>query len=148
MVSDIPAGDGKVAKLFFTVYHMSRQSDRLSLQSCELGLPAPSPASECCPPPPLWFRGERHTRFRKKGPGEPIRTKGQTLWYSRYSIIPPTPLVSTVQCNSIPLKTLYKLNSPSLLPFLFLLLLTFQPSPSTIFHFPSNRSLFYFPPPF
>ncbi len=60
----------------------SIQSARLSLQPSELAPsppppPAPSPASECCPPP-LWFLGW----------GEPIRTKGQTLWYSRYCIIP------------------------------------------------------------
>jgi hypothetical protein len=40
----------------------TRQSDRLSLQSYELAPPAPSPASECCPP-----LGQ-------------FRTKGQTLW--------------------------------------------------------------------
>ncbi len=34
---------------------------------------------------PLWFRGG-HTRLRKRGRGEPIQTKGQTLWCS--SIIP------------------------------------------------------------
>ncbi len=29
-----------------------------------------------------------HTRLRERGRGEPIRTKEQTLWDSRYSIIP------------------------------------------------------------
>ncbi len=33
-------------------------------------------------------RGTLHTRFREGGGGSQIRTKGQTLWYSRYSIIP------------------------------------------------------------
>jgi hypothetical protein len=28
---------------------------------------------------PLWFQGGGHTRLRERG-GEPIRTKGQTLW--------------------------------------------------------------------
>ena len=45
----------------------SRQSTRLFLQSSQLG-----------PPPP-------HTRLRERGCGiVPIRTKGQTQWYSRY----------------------------------------------------------------
>ncbi len=34
---------------------MSRQSDRLLLQSSELGPPIPLPAGERCPSP--WFRG-------------------------------------------------------------------------------------------
>ncbi len=28
--------------------------------------------------------GETHTRWWEEGWGEPIQTKGQTLWYSRY----------------------------------------------------------------
>jgi hypothetical protein len=61
----------------------SIQIARLSLHSSELAPPT-SPASEY--PPPLWFWGG-HTRLRERGQEEPIRTKGQTLWYSRYSII-------------------------------------------------------------
>jgi hypothetical protein len=70
--------------------------------------PLPSPATECVPPlaqsarffssrpnwdpppphpeasvSPLRFRGG-HTRLRESGWGVPIRTRGQTLWYSRY----------------------------------------------------------------
>jgi hypothetical protein len=45
--------------------------------------PAPSLARECCPPPPLAPGGIPSLG----GGGEPIQTKGQTLWYSRYSII-------------------------------------------------------------
>ncbi len=33
------------------VQYSSRQSAMLSLQSSELGPPAPSPEGECCPPP-------------------------------------------------------------------------------------------------
>jgi hypothetical protein len=59
--------------------------------------PAPSPSSECCPPPfgskggdPLpkasVSAGGAHSLEGEGGRGGPIRTKGQTLWYSRYSI--------------------------------------------------------------
>jgi hypothetical protein len=48
--------------------------------------PVPSPASECCPL--LVPGGGGHTRLRKSGRGEPIRTKGKTLWYSMHTIIP------------------------------------------------------------
>jgi hypothetical protein len=41
---DVLAGDCRI------------QSARLSLQSSELALPAPSPASKCCPSP-FWFQG-------------------------------------------------------------------------------------------
>ncbi len=33
-----------------------------------IGYPVSSPASECCPPPPLWFRGG-HTRLLESGRG-------------------------------------------------------------------------------
>jgi hypothetical protein len=36
--------------------------------------------------PPFGSRGG-HTRLRERGWGEPIRTKGRTIWYSSYSII-------------------------------------------------------------
>ncbi len=39
-------------------------------------------------PPPIWVQVGGHTRLREMGQGEPIRTKRQTLWYSRYRIIP------------------------------------------------------------
>ncbi len=62
----------------------SRQSAGIFLRSSELGPLIPSPASECVPLP-LWFRGG-HTRLREKGWGVPIRTRGQTLWYSRFFV--------------------------------------------------------------
>jgi hypothetical protein len=52
-----------------------------------IGSPAPSPSSKCCPPP-LWFQGGGTLACGSGGGGEPIRTKGQTLWYSRNSLIP------------------------------------------------------------
>ncbi len=39
------------------------------------------------PPTPLWFKGGTHS-LAGGGRGKPIRTKGKTLWYSRYRIIP------------------------------------------------------------
>jgi hypothetical protein len=62
----------------------SRQSARLSLRSSELAPPAPSPGSECCPP--LFQGGGAHSLVGK-GAGEPVRTNGHTLWYSKYNII-------------------------------------------------------------
>ncbi len=53
-----------------------------------IGSSAPSPATECCPPP---FGSKGGTHSLAGEGGEPIRTKGQrqTLWYSGYySIIP------------------------------------------------------------
>ncbi len=41
----------------------SRQSAKLFLQSSELGLPQPLTHRRECPPP-LWFGGEGHTRWR------------------------------------------------------------------------------------
>jgi hypothetical protein len=46
------------------------------------------PHQQASVPPPLGSRGGGHTRLRERGWGEPIRTKGQTLWYSRYNITP------------------------------------------------------------
>jgi hypothetical protein len=64
-----------------------RQYARLSLQLSELAPPAPSPASECCPP--FGFGGGGSTFARGRGGRvEPIWTKGLRLWYSRYIIIP------------------------------------------------------------
>jgi hypothetical protein len=56
----------------------SGQSARLPLQSSELAPPRPHPQASVAPP--LWFQGG--TRW-----GELIRTKGQTLWQSRYGIV-------------------------------------------------------------
>ncbi len=38
--------------------------------------------------PPLWVQEGRHTGLRGRGWGDPIPTKGQTLWYYMYTIIP------------------------------------------------------------
>jgi hypothetical protein len=73
-----------VIQLRFFLYPQSRQSSRLFLQPSELGTPQPLTPFECVPPP-LWLQGG-HTRLRERG-GVPIRTRGQTLWYSRYIFI-------------------------------------------------------------
>ncbi len=67
----------------YFISHTHRQSAKLFLQSSELGLPHPSLAGECVPPP---FDSERegHIRLGERGWGVPISTKGQTLWYSVY----------------------------------------------------------------
>ncbi len=47
--------------------------------------PPPHPQASVAP---LWVGGGGgHIRLRERGWADPIRTKGQTLWYSRYSII-------------------------------------------------------------
>jgi hypothetical protein len=52
--------------MVYTVLYctQSRQSAKISLQSSELGLPHPL-TRECAPP--LWYRGEGHTRWRERG---------------------------------------------------------------------------------
>jgi hypothetical protein len=58
-------------------------------RSSKLAPPAPSPAGGCHLAP-FGSKGVGHTPLRERGRGgggEPIRTMGQTLWYSRYSII-------------------------------------------------------------
>ncbi len=72
--------------LLLCYFHRVYRVPRLSLQSFELAPPAPSPASKCCPP--LWFQGGGTHSLAGSGRGKPIRTKGQTLWYSRYGKIP------------------------------------------------------------
>ncbi len=60
----------------------SRESARLFLHSSELGPPHPQ---ENVPIPSLVpGGGGGQTRLRERGWGVPIRTRGQTLWYSRY----------------------------------------------------------------
>jgi hypothetical protein len=61
------------------------QSTSLSLQSSELAPPRPLSRKRVLGHP-LWFQGGAHSRFRERE--EPIWTKGQTIWHSRYSIIP------------------------------------------------------------
>jgi hypothetical protein len=45
------------------------------------GPPTPSSAGKCVPPP-FGSEGWGHTRLRGSVSGVPIRTRGQTLWYS------------------------------------------------------------------
>ncbi len=66
-------------------------SARLSLPSWKLGLPTSSPTSDCCPPP-LGPRGETHSLAE----GGAIPTKGQTFWYSMYTIFPSFTLLSCI----------------------------------------------------
>jgi hypothetical protein len=66
-----------------TLYTQVHRVDRVpGLFSCRLNWDLPSPAGVCAPSPLV--PGEGHTRFREMG--VPFRTRGQTLWYSRYSI--------------------------------------------------------------
>ncbi len=62
----------------------SRQSARLFLLSSEFGQPTPSYRRRVLPPPPLVPGGGGHTCLRERGWADTIRTRGQTLWYSRY----------------------------------------------------------------
>jgi hypothetical protein len=56
------------------------------LSSCLNWLPPPPhPQVSVAPPAPYWFH-EKRTHLLA-GVGEPIRTKGQTLWYSMFTII-------------------------------------------------------------
>jgi hypothetical protein len=49
--------------------------------------PRPPPASKYCShPPPFGAQKGRHTRFQGRGWGDPIQTKGRTLWFSMYTI--------------------------------------------------------------
>ncbi len=46
--------------------------------------PLPQPLTSVFPPPPLVPRGGTHSLGERGWGGVPIRTRGQTLWYSRY----------------------------------------------------------------
>jgi hypothetical protein len=65
-----------------TSYTKSRQSAMQAFsQVVRIGYPRPLIRKRVLPPPPLVL-GEGHTHLWVRGRGEPIRTKGQTLWYS------------------------------------------------------------------
>ncbi len=49
-----------------------------------MGLPHPSPAGECIPPPPFGWGGGAFSLASERGGGVPIPTRGHTLWYSLY----------------------------------------------------------------
>ncbi len=62
-------------------------------------LPPPSHPQESVARP-LWLQGgDTHG---ERGRGEPIRTKGQTLWYSRYTVIK-SPKRCVHFCDSYPI---------------------------------------------
>ncbi len=69
------------------LYSSVNRVDRVSgfLSSRANWLPRPSPARFASPPPPFGSKGGDMLSCGR-GAGEPIRTKGQKLWYSR--IIP------------------------------------------------------------
>ncbi len=67
-----------LSSLLIFLRHQSRQSVRISIQSCELAPRVPHPRVL---PPPFGSKGG-HTRQGERGRGQPIRTKGQTLWYN------------------------------------------------------------------
>jgi hypothetical protein len=61
---------------------------------------SPSPASACCLPPPLWFQvGD--TLACGNGAGGANLAMRQTLWYSRYSIIPLQPELCPPVCEQL-----------------------------------------------
>ncbi len=63
----------------------SIQSARLFLQSSEWGPPnTPSPEGDCVPPPGTKGGGGGIQLLAGNWVGGSIRTRGQTLWYSRY----------------------------------------------------------------
>jgi hypothetical protein len=70
------------------VYPQSRQSARLFLLSSELGPPQPSHPQVSVSPSPLVPGGETHSLAGEGVGGVPIRTRGQTLWYTtrRYTV--------------------------------------------------------------
>ncbi len=56
--------------------------DRTQHRVVKIGTPPPLPQASVSPPP--WLQGGGDTHGCGRGGGEvPIRTKGQTLWYSR-----------------------------------------------------------------
>ncbi len=51
-----------------------------------IGSPRTFTCKRVLPPTPLVPGGGGHTRLRERGRGEPVRTKGQTPWCSRYTV--------------------------------------------------------------
>ncbi len=64
-------------------FHPQSRRAKHCLLSPELGLPQPLTRRRVCPPP-LWFRGRDTLACGRGDGGVSIRTRGQTLWYSRY----------------------------------------------------------------
>ncbi len=80
-----------------SVQAQSRPSGRLSLQAP----PRPLTRKRVLPPPRFGAKEEGHTRCMERRMGEPtpIRTKEETLWYSRFSIIPLLSIFGLQKCN-------------------------------------------------
>jgi hypothetical protein len=74
----------------FSLFLIARYTEYTECQAfcpvVRIGSPTPSPASAA---PPLWIQVRRHTRLRGRDWRDPILTKGQTLWYSMYTITLP-----------------------------------------------------------
>ncbi len=67
----------------------NRQSAKLFSSSRNWDSPSPSPAGECAPPP-LWFRGEGHTHWRKRGWESPNSDEGAytvVLFINMYFVV-------------------------------------------------------------
>ncbi len=64
---------------------LNQQSSRLFLLDRIWISPPPHPQASVSPSPFGCGWGE-HTRLRERGWGVPVRTRGQTLWYSRYTV--------------------------------------------------------------
>jgi hypothetical protein len=63
----------------YSVHQDHRVGRVLSFFSCRWNWDSPNPSTaRVCPPPP-WYRGEVHTRWRERG-----WERGHTLWYSFY----------------------------------------------------------------
>ncbi len=73
--------------LLLCYFHRVYRVPALSLQSFELALPPSHPQASVAPP--FLVPGGGTHSHAGSGWGEPIRTKGQTLWYSRYSWLVP-----------------------------------------------------------
>jgi hypothetical protein len=73
--------DVMLAKIRFRSH---AQSARLFLQSSELGPPQSLTLRRVCPPPFGSAGGTHPLTGEGWVLGVPIRTRGQTLWYSRY----------------------------------------------------------------
>ncbi len=67
-----------------------RQSAKLFSSRRNWDSHTPSPAGENAPPPPLWFRGDGHTRWRERGWESPNSDDGTytvVLWKYMYFVM-------------------------------------------------------------
>jgi hypothetical protein len=84
----------------------SIQSARLSFQSSELGFPHPITRKEVLLLPQFGSKGGDTLAWGGRGWGNPIPTKGQTLWYSMYEYYNPS-TVSTHHKASVSIICLF-----------------------------------------